>query len=328
MNRNAIAALCALGVLGAGVINTGKVAAQPALTQSALPKAGAPAGAPDRDKIVVPELIADTTAVVPGQSFTVGVHYKIQPEWHIYWKNPGGSGLATEVTWGLPPGTSQSETIFPAPMVFESPGPVLSYGYADETMLMLEAKAPENLPESGNVQITAKTKYLMCSDRCLPPATKQLTLTLPVAKDAKPANAELFKKYKALVPKKAGALPAEAKVTADVNGSTTNFELTVTPPTGKALSADKHGQSVYFYPADSKGFVIEPPKVTGDTKGDGAAKVFTGPVKVSWNTTPGNSDATEPVKKLTGLLSYQTTSPDGATKDAPTLVEVENLPVQ
>ena len=50
------------------------------------------------------ELLADVAAVKPGEPFWVGLRQTIRPKWHTYWKNPGDSGLPTEITWKLPEG--------------------------------------------------------------------------------------------------------------------------------------------------------------------------------------------------------------------------------
>lgn len=40
-------------------------------------------------------LLADASSIKAGQPFTVGVKLTIKPDWHVYWKNPGDSGMAT-----------------------------------------------------------------------------------------------------------------------------------------------------------------------------------------------------------------------------------------
>ena len=45
------------------------------------------------------ELLADVSAVKPGEPFWVGLRQTIRPKWHTYWKNPGESGLPTEIAW-------------------------------------------------------------------------------------------------------------------------------------------------------------------------------------------------------------------------------------
>src|SRR6478672_9135605 len=58
--------------------------ATPAITRAAPPAAG---------DLVKASLLADTTAVQPGQPFKVGVLLKIAPQWHVYWQNPGEGGI-------------------------------------------------------------------------------------------------------------------------------------------------------------------------------------------------------------------------------------------
>src|SRR5690348_9264612 len=67
------------------------------------------------DDLVQVKLLADTSAIKPGEPFTVGVNLKIAPAWHVYWINPGDAGEATRVTWTLPPGFTVSELKFPVP---------------------------------------------------------------------------------------------------------------------------------------------------------------------------------------------------------------------
>jgi DsbC/DsbD-like thiol-disulfide interchange protein len=58
--------------------------------------------APEVVGAVTVELIAETTVVVPGERFNVALDFKLEPHWHLYWKNPGASGLPVEIEWQLP----------------------------------------------------------------------------------------------------------------------------------------------------------------------------------------------------------------------------------
>ncbi len=60
-------------------------------------------------QLVKPELLADTTAVVPGKPFIVGLLLRMAPGWHTYWKFSGDAGLPTEAKWKLPAGWKISE---------------------------------------------------------------------------------------------------------------------------------------------------------------------------------------------------------------------------
>ena len=48
-------------------------------------------------ELVKATLIADVSSIQPGQKFRLGVLYRIEPGWHIYWKYPGDSGIPTKI---------------------------------------------------------------------------------------------------------------------------------------------------------------------------------------------------------------------------------------
>src|SRR5688572_10282832 len=67
-------------------------------------------------------LVADASAVTPGDSFAAGVLIELDPGWHIYWKNPGEAGLATKVEMASA-NSDFGELEWPNPSVFsESDG--------------------------------------------------------------------------------------------------------------------------------------------------------------------------------------------------------------
>lgn len=275
-----------------------------------------PGTMPDKDSIVQPVLMANTTAVKPGTTITVGVLFKVQPHWHIYYKNPGESGFATTVKWGLPEGASVGETLYPAPITFESPGPVTSYGYEGETMLLAEVNIPK-APADGKVTITASSRWLMCSDRCIP-NKKDLTLTLPVG-DPQPANAEVFAKYKKLIPTATSKLPDEVKLKTTPSGSSLTYELTITPPAGKTIAVggkSSKAHAPYFYPAVSKGYILSAPQIEGKVTDGGQ---YDGPVKITWKADPEVNSAAPP-NRLDGTLAYQFIS--NGKPEEPVLLEV------
>ena len=43
------------------------------------------------------ELLSDRSAIVPGEAFTLAVRIELDPDWHLYWRNPGASGLPLEL---------------------------------------------------------------------------------------------------------------------------------------------------------------------------------------------------------------------------------------
>src|ERR1700694_812578 len=61
-------------------------------------------------------------AVNRGEPFWVGLRQTIRPKWHTYWKNPGESGLPTEIKWTLPPGVKADPIVWPTPHLYDIGG--------------------------------------------------------------------------------------------------------------------------------------------------------------------------------------------------------------
>jgi DsbC/DsbD-like thiol-disulfide interchange protein len=158
---------------------------------------------PGSDRVQV-TAIADTSAIVPGKPFMVGLTYTIEPGFHIYWKNPGDSGLATEVKLKLPEGFTASELMFPVPSRLQLAGDILNYAYEDKVMLMVQITPPKDLPVGKSITLAGKTTWLVCKDDCVPGQAK-ISLELLVADSATPANADLFKQWTSQLPVKKDA---------------------------------------------------------------------------------------------------------------------------
>ena len=143
-----------------------------------------PAGAePVRTPHLTAELVGDVAAVRPGQPFWVALHFKLVPEWHTYWKNPGDSGEAPRIRWKLPAGFSAGEIQWPYPQRLPV-GPLVNYGYAGEAWMLVPITPPARLP-ARPVVLQAEASWLVCKEECVP-ESGHLRLELPVT-DAMPA---------------------------------------------------------------------------------------------------------------------------------------------
>ena len=110
---------------------------------------------------VTVELIAESTAIVPGERFNVALDFKLEAHWHIYWINPGASGLPVEVQWDLPEGLSAGEIQWPAPERIELGG-LMNYGYEDAVTLIVPIQAAEDLKIGTAMPIRAEVSWLVC----------------------------------------------------------------------------------------------------------------------------------------------------------------------
>lgn len=150
-----------------------------------------PAGA--SPELVNARLVSDVSAIQPGHSFQLGVHFTIQRGWHIYAKDPGDSGLATQVRFLMPPGFQTGPLQYPAARTFTAPGDIRTYGYENTALLWAEARAPEGLPDGGKALIRADADWLGCKEQCVP-GSQRLRMALPIRHDRAPSSpdARLF----------------------------------------------------------------------------------------------------------------------------------------
>jgi thiol:disulfide interchange protein len=116
---------------------------------------------------VTVDLLAEPKSVEPGKPMTIGLRFRPVPGWHIYWENPGDSGLPPSVTWKLPPGWTAGELQFPFPEKILVP-PLFSYGYEQETVLLVQVTPPQNQPLPPKIPIQASVEWLVCKETCLP----------------------------------------------------------------------------------------------------------------------------------------------------------------
>ncbi len=160
----------------------------------------------DGDPKVEVRLLVDREAVYAGVSARVGVLFSLQPGWHVYWRNPGQSGLATLVEWDID-GAEPGSLAWPAPEVFaESDGFLTTYGYSREVLLFTTVRFADDLGDE--VEVAVDVDYLACEIQCVP-GRAELGLTLAVREADVPASdeiLELFDTYEARVPQNAEEL--------------------------------------------------------------------------------------------------------------------------
>ncbi len=210
-------------------------------------------------------ILSDSTAIEPGGTFRVGLRFQPEPDWHLYWLNPGDTGLPTRITFEAPDGLSFGEIAWPAPARFVDKIGGLSYGYGDDVLLQTEVRVPEDLlataAEGSEVAIEAKASWLACKENCIQGSVR-LGISLPIreldADARRSAEAPLFDTWLARVPT---ALPegwrAEFSVpdAAVRPGDSFEVQLVVTPPEGVTLAAFEDAAAT-FVPLTAKGLIV------------------------------------------------------------------------
>lgn len=128
-------------------------------------------------------LVCDREAIAPGDTFTIGLRMKLEPEWHVYWTNPGDAGLAPRVNWTLPEGFSAEPLEFPVPKRIPA-GPLMSFGYDGEVVFLSQLVAAPDINPGAHATIRADVDWLICQLECIPDEAV-LDLEIPIESTAK-----------------------------------------------------------------------------------------------------------------------------------------------
>jgi DsbC/DsbD-like thiol-disulfide interchange protein len=136
----------------------------------------------------------------PGDKIKVGVHFKLDPGWHIYWKNSGDSGLPTKVKHTVPKGFEIKETQYPVPKTLLREGNILDYGYEDELLLITDIYVPKDATNSS-FKIKSEARWVVCREVCIP-GNKELELQFPITKKAVLGDNSFFNVWHSQLPKK------------------------------------------------------------------------------------------------------------------------------
>src|SRR5215813_9742556 len=201
-------------------------------------------------ELVKAELLADTSAIVPGKPFTVGLLLRMAPGWHTYWNFSGDAGLPTELKWKLPASWKIGDIQWPIPLKTVDPGDIETYGYENEVLLMQEITPPSKLDDSS-IKLSTEANWLVCEKICIPGGAT-LQLDLPVASTSEPANTDVFARYRHLLPQN---FPGPNVARADWSRAGSDLRLKITSDTLAKLPA------VDFFPLPEQETIVGHPAV-------------------------------------------------------------------
>ncbi len=153
-----------------------------------LPLSGGAQSKEVRDKNVVARLLSDQSTIAPGEAFTLGLKFTIDPTWHTYWINPGETGKPTELKLTLPEGFSAGRLQFPVPKRFVTDYGFdileAGFGYEEAVIHPIKITPPADLRPGDSITITGDASWLMCDPETCVPGSATLSITLPVGEDA------------------------------------------------------------------------------------------------------------------------------------------------
>ncbi len=216
------------------------------------------------------KIIAEQTPLKPNSTITIATEIKLAPDWHVYWENPGDSGLPVNIEWDAPEGFEFSKISWATPkkIAYDI---LVNYGYYNNVTLLQTVKIPDTLPD----EITANIFMLICNEICIPD-NHSVTLNL---KDATiQDNSAYIKEAKSKLPKK-------------LNGEFRYFEqdnmlsIILTPDDISLLNGD-----IEFFPLD-----------WGSVKNTAIATVKRDGDKITISQKRGDQELSE-ISKLRGLI--------------------------
>ncbi len=186
------------------------------------------------------DLISEVKSIQPGKPFWIGIRMRMDPHWHVYWRNPGDSGMAPKIDWHLPEGFTSDVLEWPYPQRIEA-ADLTSFGYENEVLLITEITPPDNI-ENSRITIKADVNWLACEVPCIPgKASVSLELHVsPKGEVQDPSWQKNFSDTKKKIP--VSAYSDIITVKEDI----TKYEMTVTPA---QISADQI-QLAEFFPHD------------------------------------------------------------------------------
>ena len=116
--------------------------------------------------------------VAPGQPLWLGLQIAHQPGWHTYWKNPGDSGLPTELRWTLPAGVDVGDIAWPVPQKLRVEQ-MANYGYEGTVLLPVALQLAPSFKAAEHLTVRLHASWLVCKLECIP-EEGNFTLQLPL----------------------------------------------------------------------------------------------------------------------------------------------------
>jgi len=187
------------------------------------------------------ELLSEVLEAAPGDTFWVALRQKIRPGWHTYWKNPGDAGAPIDIEWTLPDGAEVSEIYWPVPKRIPE-GPLMTYGFKDEILLLSQITLPDGSPGAGAFGLSAFARWLVCADICIPEEA-ELRLELKTGSESIP---DLI--WGGKIQTAVDALPIPLPSNALLSRSGEKVRLNVKAPEWRAGFDQQSIQDIYFFP--------------------------------------------------------------------------------
>jgi thiol:disulfide interchange protein DsbD len=194
-------------------------------------------------------LVLAAEAARPGETVMAGVHLKMPPRWHTYWRYGGDAGAPTKIDWSLPDGVTAGDILWPVPEKYKT-GDLTSYVYHDQVVLLVPLSLSPTL-KPGSLELKTEVSWLECEELCIA-GKAQVSAPLRIGQDSKPSgDAKLIEATKAKLPQIGTNVAAKASW--EFGDDESRPVVIDWDAGGKPAEAD-------FFPYESTGY-----EVAGDT---------------------------------------------------------------
>ena len=245
------------------------------------------------------ELVAGQVGAPGPNQALGGLYFKLEPGWHVYWKNPGDAGQPPAIRWTLPAGVTAGPLEFPAPKRLPL-GPLMDFGYENEVIFPFTLNVAPSNQAGSSLRASAKVNWLVCQATCIPEKT-ELALDIPSGAGQGSGSAAilgLLKKTWDDLPK---GLPAGSKL--GFAPTSDGWKLTV-------LTGQREKQADFF-PADPDYLLNAAPQKLTPTANGFSLDLKKDP---AGTTTPKELRG---LIELSGARVYDIVAPQGAPVPAP-----------
>ena len=140
-------------------------------------------------------LISAVQAVGERETLPLGLQFRMQPGWKLYWRSPGDAGFPPRPDWSDSENVSDVHIDWPAPTRF-SIFKLETLGYTVEVVLPLTARVKRS---GAPTTVRTKVDYLTCKDICIP-YQASAELRIPAGMASASSHAHLLDQFRARVP--------------------------------------------------------------------------------------------------------------------------------
>lgn len=216
------------------------------------------------------------------QKIELGLLFRLKPDWHIYWSDPGDAGQPPSVSITAPGGAKAGALAFPPPHWLVAGG-VGDYIESGTVLLPFEV----TLPQPGAEAIAVRADWLVCNPKMCVPEHGVFHLALPGGTGASP-QAGLFHAAKAALPRPS---PYHATIASDGTLAITGVGL------GRKVVKGAH-----FYPDDSTVIANAASQKLGFVKDGFTLKLKPAKADASMKALSGVLEITDPSGRMQALI--------------------------